>query len=490
MLWLFLLTLGVVIICIRHLLESWNFPPGPPRYPIIGSLLSIEKYGSHLILQATKLIPQFPKMVGFFAGQMRVVIINDFDLAKKMAFSDTFSGRLIGMYTETMRGYNRNIGVISTQGQIWRHNRRFSLTTLKEFGFGNKGMWSIIADEAGIIVTDLKTQWDGQDLMVNQTFNISVLNILFKIVSGKRYRPDDPEMKELMRVLALVFKSAYIEEVFPILQYTKFTRELYGHSQKQLLTQTFKSMFEQVIQEHEQKLHTKESPEDFIDVYLQAKEGNDLFTKEDLIGICMDFFEAGGETVGSTLSWVFLYMSLNPEVQEKCRKEILQSLGWCKSCVREPTMDYRGSVPYTEATIMEIQRCSSVAPSGLEHKALEDTELDGYTIKKDTLLFYNINAFFMDRDYWGDPEEFRPERFLNDDGSKTLKIERFIPFGFGKRVCMGESLAKAELFIFTIMILQNLRIKISANHAKPDPGQYEAGITRSPLPFHVTLEAI
>lgn len=68
-------------------------------------------------------------------------------------------------------------------------------------------------------------------------------------------------MKELMRVLALVFKSAYIEEVFPILQYTKFTQEWYGHSQKQLLTQTFKSMFEQVIREHEQKLHTKESPE-------------------------------------------------------------------------------------------------------------------------------------------------------------------------------------------------------------------------------------
>lgn len=115
--------------------------------------------------------------------------------------------------------------------------------------------------------------------------------------------------------------------------------------------------------------------------------------------------------------------------------------------------------------------------------------MDGLLVS-DTLLFYNINSFFLDRDYWGDPENFRPERFLNDDGSKTLKYERFIPFGFGKRVCMGESLAKAELFIFTIMILQNLRIKISANHAKPDPGQYEAGITRSPLPFHVTLEAI
>ena len=50
-------------------------------------------------------------------------------------------------------------------------------------------------------------------------------------------------------------------------------------------------------------------------------------TRNDLIGICLDFFEAGGETVGSTLSWLFMYMSLNPKAQDRCYKELAAKLG-------------------------------------------------------------------------------------------------------------------------------------------------------------------
>lgn len=67
--------------------------------------------------------------------------------------------------------------------------------------------------------------------------------------------------------------------------------------------------------------------QDFIDVYLKEKEVNPVFNDQDLVGICMDFFEAGGETVGSTLAWVLMYMALYPEVQERCYKEIIQAIG-------------------------------------------------------------------------------------------------------------------------------------------------------------------
>ena len=58
-------------------------------------------------------------------------------------------------------------------------------------------------------------------------------------------------------------------------------------------------------------------------------------TRDDLIGICIDFFEAGGETVGSTLSWLFMYMALNPEVQDRCFKELTDKLGKTKNCHKE-----------------------------------------------------------------------------------------------------------------------------------------------------------
>lgn len=84
---------------------------------------------------------------------------------------------------------------------------------------------------------------------------------------------------------------------------------------------------------------------------------------------------------------------------------------------------------------------------------------------------------------------FRPERFLAKDGRTLLKKEQFIPFGFGKRVCMGESLAKAELLIFTVIMLQTIEIRMPKAGKRPDPNDNFAGITRSPNPYFVSIEA-
>ena len=72
---------------------------------------------------------------------------------------------------------------------------------------------------------------------------------------------------------------------------------------------------------------------------------------------------------------------------------------------------------------------------------------------------------------------------------KLEKKERFIPYGFGKRVCMGENLAKAELWLFLTSILQKFTIKLPKNHPVPNPQDDIAGLTRSPQPFYVHIES-
>jgi cytochrome P450 len=97
----------------------------------------------------------------------------------------------------------------------------------------------------------------------------------------------------------------------------------------------------------------------------------------------------------------------------------------------------------------------------------------------------------MDPEYWGDPNTFRPSRFLTQDKLtgkvKVDKKEYFIPFGFGKRVCMGESLAKAELWLFVTGILQKVHVQLPKRHSVPDPNDDIAGLTRSPKPFYVNF---
>ena len=90
----------------------------------------------------------------------------------------------------------------------------------------------------------------------------------------------------------------------------------------------------------------------------------------------------------------------------------------------------------------------------------------------------------MDSDVFPSPKEFNPERFLDDNG-KLKRYEQFAPFGVGKRICMGESLAKNEIFLFFVRMLQ--RVTFETTGCKPDPEDVIMGVTRSPKPFEVKV---
>lgn len=116
---------------------------------------------------------------------------------------------------------------------------------------------------------------------------------------------------------------------------------------------------------------------------------------------------------------------------------------------------------------MEVMRFSTLIPMGVIHTALEDVEFHGYTIPKGTLLMPNLYCVMKDPKIWGDPETFRPSRFLSPDGKSTVKNEAFLPFSIGKRVCLGESLARDELFLFLTTLFQTFRVTTVPGAPKP-----------------------
>jgi 26-hydroxylase len=90
----------------------------------------------------------------------------------------------------------------------------------------------------------------------------------------------------------------------------------------------------------------------------------------------------------------------------------------------------------------------------------------------------------MDPTLWKEPEQFNPERFLSDDGTKTVRPDFFIPFGVGRRMCLGDVLAKAELFLFFSSMLHVFNLQLPEGAELPDLcGQ--AGVTVSPKSFKV-----
>ena len=115
--------------------------------------------------------------------------------------------------------------------------------------------------------------------------------------------------------------------------------------------------------------------------------------------------------------------------------------------------------------------------------------VEGYDIPKDSLIMTNLWGFMKDPKYWEDPLSFRPERLLEktDAGWKVVKRERFVPYGIGRRICMGESLARDTLFIFVTTLLKSLKFENPDNHPSPDPDNFSQGFTLIPHPFHVKI---
>jgi len=121
---------------------------------------------------------------------------------------------------------------------------------------------------------------------------------------------------------------------------------------------------------------------------------------------------------------------------------------------------------YTEALIAETFRMSSINQFGGFHRATEDAEFKGYKISKNTILIPNQWAVHNDTKLWGDPENFRPERFLSPDRRHFIKKDGILTFSTGQRSCIGESLARDELFIFITSIYQRFKITLSEKQSK------------------------
>ena len=205
---------------------------------------------------------------------------------------------------------------------------------------------------------------------------------------------------------------------------------------------------------------------------------------ENVKSIIVDLFFAGPDTTASSLSWFLLYMISFPEAQRKCQTEIdeiIENYG-------PPSQATVHRYPYTSATLLETLRMASVIDNSLPHIAREDVVVGGYPLKKGSVVIANIRYLHLRDEYWGDPLAFRPERWLDPtDSSKLVQHSHFMPFSLGKRRCLGESLAKLEFSVFSIMLLRNFTFKM----ANPDlpPSLNGMGVVHSPLPYDVVIES-
>lgn len=310
-----------------------NFPPGPKWLPIIGSAFTINHYRKKtgLLCKAFTYIAEQYKdnrgVVGFKNGKDKLVVAFTNDSIKEMMLNEDFDGRPVGLFFET-RTWGLRRGIMFTDGEFWRDQKRFLVRHLKDFGFSKRGMNSLIESQSEMVVTDMKKLVGAGKLISMQNYFASyVLNTLWSMMAGVTYTADNNEYKELQDLIQELFLNIDMTgskfSRFPLLRF--IAPEYSGFKQFIDIHKSIFSFIGREIKKHKETYKSVDEPQDLIDVYLKALESPDKkssFTEKQLVAICLDMFLAGSETTTKTLEFAFLYLVRDVEIQSKAQLEI------------------------------------------------------------------------------------------------------------------------------------------------------------------------
>uniref|UniRef100_A0A8B9YRW4 Steroid 21-hydroxylase n=1 Tax=Bos mutus grunniens TaxID=30521 RepID=A0A8B9YRW4_BOSMU len=197
----------------------------------------------------------------------------------------------------------------------------------------------------------------------------------------------------------------------------------------------------------------------------------------------VDLFIGGTETTASTLSWAVAFLLHHPEIQRRLQEELDRELGPGASCSRVTYKD-RARLPLLNATIAEVLRLRPVVPLALPHRTTRPSSIFGYDIPEGMVVIPNLQGAHLDETVWEQPHEFRPDRFLEPGANPSA-----LAFGCGARVCLGESLARLELFVVLLRLLQAFTLLPPPVGALPSlqPDPY-CGVNLKVQPFQVRLQ--
>ncbi len=379
-------------------------------------------------------------------------------------------------------------GVLFSRGELWQEQRRFSLHALRDLGFGKNSTEELAIEEAGDLCSFLEST-NGQPIDIRNKFNIAILNALWRISTSEKLPYDDPRLNKLLKLL-----DDFIREVgSPINAILISYRPLMWVAAKSgyLASGALFTKLRQFVEESVNPLketYQNDYLRNFVDHYLHMMEsqnkpdGLKSFSgpggETNLVSVLIDLFIAGSETTSTTLSWAMLYMILNPEIQKKVQEELDEVAG----VGNQPRVSDRARTPYTEAVLHEVQRVANILSRSVPHAAQKDCILStGHFIPENTVVMCCIGSVMMDPEVFPKPSKFDPTRYLDKDGA-FVPHPRVVPFGLGRRRCLGEALARMELYLFFTGILSRFNLE-KASLEDPLSTAAIHGVVTSPRPY-------
>ena len=190
----------------------------------------------------------------------------------------------------------------------------------------------------------------------------------------------------------------------------------------------------------------------------KLKSNYKSFSFDHLSSLVQDLFLAGTETMSLSLNWAIIYAAYYPELQKEISDEIDRVLGSEKL----PTESDRAKLPYVEAFINETLRYHCAGPILIPRSTTKDVIFRDYHLPANTFVMVNMWSCMRDPAYWEDADKFEPKRFIDSDGNYKCKNLAMMPFSVGKRACIGESIARLQMFLIFTSLMQKFHFSLAS----------------------------
>ncbi|KAI1291038.1 Cytochrome P450 2F3 [Halotydeus destructor] len=460
---LLLFTLVIVVFTVKKF-RPGNRIPGPHGVPFLGYLPFI---GANPVTRFLQLAQQYGAVYRLSFLARDYYVVSGFPAIKEYLSQDGVNDRL-----EDFNYFSDSVSwdaISALNGSAWKQQRKFILS--KVFSMS---VLSDISPKMVAIGDDLVKylkSTNGRETNLRPVLSMTTLNTISSIVCSKQYDWDDEQFKRLRKDL-LDFIHC-IDPFFFMLggPYLKTYMMMFHRKQHNAFLAISKRCLDTATAIVNDKHGSDIQNGDFAGAFLKEHQrevdacvplAQRAFTLDRLARTIFSLMRGGTDTAAEALYYVFYFMARYPAVQARVRAEVDAIVGRD----RRPTLGDKSSLTYTRAVIEESLRVAALLPMGVPRQIDGDIKVAGHTIPRGSYLVHNLYSIMRDKTIFENADQFCPEHFLDIDGH-FVPVKATVSFGYGRRNCIGETLARNEMFVYLTTVLQNFVLSLPSGQAEP-----------------------
>ncbi|KAH9305800.1 hypothetical protein KI387_010204 [Taxus chinensis] len=452
--------------------KKLKLPPGPLAVPIFGNWLQVGDDLNHRNL--SDLAKKYGEIFLLKMGQRNLVVVSSPDLAKEVLHTQgvEFGSRTRNVVFDIFTGKGQDM-VFTVYGEHWRKMRRimtvpfFTNKVVQQYRFA----WE---SEIASAVEDIKKRPESSTtgIVIRRRLQLMMYNIMYKMMFDRRFESEEDPL--FLRLRALNGERSRLAQSFdynygdfiPILRpflrgYLKICKEV----KERRLT-----LFKDYFVEERKKMASTRGPVSLnekvaIDHILEAQDKGEI-NEDNVLYIVENINVAAIETTLWSMEWGIAEIVNHPEIQQKIRDELDTMLGHGVPITEPDTI----RLPYLQAVIKETLRLHMAIPLLVPHMNLNEAKLGSYDIPAESKILVNAWWLANNPEWWDKPDQFIPERFLDDKIEASGNDFRYLPFGVGRRSCPGIILALPILALAIGRLIQSFELL-------PPPGQSKVDVS-------------